>query len=104
MKALRKADCRWDSNDNNACVAQLDTIENVMKDIWRDHKKKKRKSILDSPVRDAEVPNVEKSCLKPPEVTPAKGCDAEVGDVIGVAAGEKVSTYDPEPVGTECDV
>ena len=75
-----------------------------MKDIRRYHKKEKRNYLLDSPVRDAKVPNVEKSCLKPPEVTPAKGCDAEVGHVSDVPAGEKVSTHDPEPVGTECDV
>ena len=33
-----------------------------------------------------------------------RGCDAEIGDVIGVTAGEKISTHDPEPVGTECDI
>ena len=104
MKALLKADCHWNPNVQNDCVAQLATIEGVMKDIWRDHKKEKRNSLVDSHVRDDEVSNVEKSCLKPPEVTPAKGCDAEVGDVIGVAAGEKVSTYDPEFAQTECDV
>ena len=32
------------------------------------------------------------------------GCDAEVGHVSEVAAGGKVSTDDPEPVGTKCDV
>ena len=33
MKALLKADCHWNPNDQNDCVAQLATIEWVMKAI-----------------------------------------------------------------------
>ena len=104
MKALLKADPHWNPNDQNDCVAQLATIEKVVIEIWRDHKKEKRNSRVDSRVRDAEVPNVEKICLKPPEVNPAKGCDAKVANVSEVPPGEKGITHDPEPVGTECDV
>ena len=59
---------------------------------------------MDSLIRDAKVLNVERGCLKAPEVNPAKGCDAKVANVSEVPPGEKVSTHDPEPVGTECDV
>ena len=75
-----------------------------MKEIGRDHKKEKINARVDSRVRDAKGPNVEESCLKPPEVNPAKGCDAKVANVSEVPPGEKVSTHDPEPVGTDCDV
>ena len=89
MKALLKTDRHWNPNDQNDCVAQLATIEEVTKEIWRHHKKEKRSSRVDSRVSDAEVPNVEKSCLKPPEVNPAKGCDAEVANVSEVTPGRK---------------
>ena len=75
MKAILKAHENWDPTDDNDYLALLFTIGDVMNDTIRE--------LSDLATR---------------------GCDSEVAHASEVPPGEKVSTHDPEPVGTECDI
>ena len=82
MKAILKAHKNWDPTDQNDCLALLFTIGGVMNDMIREFCEKEKEN--------ADLAS--------------RGCDAEVAHVSDVPAGEKLSTHDPEPVRTECDV